>query len=159
MGKVLSTFQRGWPGTISRSVDDIVVTYSNKGSAAIAPGTPVFLDASTGGVKPVAGATTFDTFVGFAVRVPSKTPDTYGANTAPYAVGEPVDVLVRGSLTVAVVGSCSAGGAVHVRKADSKLVPSAVADNGSVPLTNCHFRGAPDSSGLAELLISERNIG
>ena len=50
MGKVLSTFDIGWPGAISRSVDDIVISKKNGGSTAIPFGAPVFLTADGEGV-------------------------------------------------------------------------------------------------------------
>ncbi len=43
MGKILSKFDHGWPGTISRAVDDVVVSLKNAGNADIPFGAPVFL--------------------------------------------------------------------------------------------------------------------
>ncbi len=83
MGKVLSTFDIGWPGAISRSVDDIVVSMKNGGAEAIPFGAPVFLTADGEGVAAydpdASPAQTFASFVGFAVRSAGKTPDTYPA--------------------------------------------------------------------------------
>ena len=73
MGKVLSNFDIGWPGAISRSVDDIVVSLKNGGTAAIPFGAPVFLTADGEGVvaysSSASPAQTFASFVGFASRV------------------------------------------------------------------------------------------
>ena len=38
MGKVLSDFDLGWPGAISRSVDDVVVSLKNAGTEPILSG-------------------------------------------------------------------------------------------------------------------------
>ena len=158
MGKVLSTFTNGWPGSISRSVDDIVITRANGGTTDILPGKPVFLDTSTGKVKAFANGMTFSTFVGFAVRTPSKTPDSYGESVAAYKPNEPVDILVRGTIVVETNGTISPGGNVHARTTDGTLVPTPIAEGGSFQLTNCHFRGPADSSNRTELVITERNL-
>ena len=50
MGKVLSIFDIGKPGAISRSVDDIVVALKNAGNDPIAFGAPVFLANDGSGV-------------------------------------------------------------------------------------------------------------
>ena len=49
MGKVQSTFINVFPGAISRSVDDIVISLKNVGEVDIPFGAPVFL-ASGGAV-------------------------------------------------------------------------------------------------------------
>ena len=49
MGKVLSEFRRGWPGAVTRSKDDVVVSLKNADMNPIAFGAPVFLDAAAGG--------------------------------------------------------------------------------------------------------------
>ena len=83
MGKVITEFDLGWPGAISRSVDDIVICMKNTSTEPIPFGVPVFLSSGGDGVEPFAntesGGTpqTFDTFVGFSVRSAAKTPDTY----------------------------------------------------------------------------------
>ena len=43
MGKVLSTFENGWPGAPSRSVDEVITTMKNNTSAEIPFGAAVFL--------------------------------------------------------------------------------------------------------------------
>ena len=79
MGKVLSTFDKGWPGAISRSIDDVVVSLKNVDETPIPFGAPVFLTDNGDGVVNFIpnGSQTFERFVGFAVRAASKTPDTY----------------------------------------------------------------------------------
>ena len=77
MGKVQAVFGNGSPGAITRSVDDIVISVKNAYSGEIAFGTPVFLEA--GGAVPfnTAAPQEYSSFLGFAVRVADKTPDTY----------------------------------------------------------------------------------
>ena len=113
MGKVLSSFMRGWAGTVSRSKDDVIVSLKNNDPDPIAFGAPVFLGTNGGVVNFTGGVSTPDKFVGFAVRIPDKTPDTYPSgqsgdgDTGTYAPGDPVDVLVRGSVSLPV-GTSSA---------------------------------------------------
>ena len=67
MGKVLSTFDIGWPGAISRSVDDIVVSLKNAGTDPIPFGAPVFLTSDgEGGITYADGAS--DRYV-YAFRI------------------------------------------------------------------------------------------
>ena len=75
MGKVLSTFQNGYAGAVSRAVDAIIHAWPNKATAAIPFGAPVFMNAAKTGVTPGSATSEYDDFVGFAVRSPSKTPD------------------------------------------------------------------------------------
>ena len=77
MGKVQAVFGNGSPGAITRSVDDIVISVKNAGEGEIAFGTPVFL--ASGGAVPfdTDSPQDFSSFLGFAVRIADKTPDTY----------------------------------------------------------------------------------
>ena len=114
MGKVLSTFDIGWPGAISRSVDDIVVSMKNGGTAAIPFGAPVFQASGENACVPFNSSTSTGTnFVGFAVRVPDKTPDTYGSNEGKFNANDPVDVLVRGSIVLQFTDDVSPGDSVY----------------------------------------------
>jgi len=68
MGKVLNAFTHGYPGAISRAVDDIVISLPNGDSDEIPFGTPVFLNtAGSKGLKPTETSTA-DRFAGIAVR-------------------------------------------------------------------------------------------
>ena len=59
MGKVLSEFLHGWPGAVTRSKDDVIVSLKNADSNPISFGAPVFLDAASGGaVNFIPGQTT-----------------------------------------------------------------------------------------------------
>ena len=78
MGKVLASFTNGYAGAVSRSIDDIIVSFPNAGNVSIPFGAPVFLQQSSGGGIPFASGLDMSTFLGFAVRSASKTPETYG---------------------------------------------------------------------------------
>ena len=164
MGKVLSTFDIGWPGAISRSVDDIVVSLKNAGTDPIPFGAPVFLTSDGEGVVAFSNnaspAQTFASFVGFAVRVANKTPDTYpsgqdmssirGVQSGAWNPKEPVEVLVRGTIAVENV---------YLRKEDGALVPSAGAEGTTILLENVKMR-TPQTSNrpCSEVLVTTRNI-
>ena len=157
-GKVLDTFTHGWPGTISRSVDDIVVAHANRSNAPIAYGVPVVLDSTKTGVIPFASTSAAADLVGFTVRSGSKTPDTYGSDASAYNPGEIAEVLVRGSMTVAVEsGNPIPGGKVYLVKATGAISASADATN-NVELTNVRFRSTKDSGRRAEIVILTRNL-
>ena len=171
MGKILSHFDIGWPGAISRSVDDIVVSLKNAGSDPIPFGKPVFLTDDGSGVVAFInnGSQTFERFVGFAVRSASKTPDTYpssqdmsvitGDQAGQWKPGEPVEVLVRGCIAVKTSAGFGAGDKVYIRKSDGKLTPNAGAANSTVELENVRVRGPRDStSGAVEVIVSRRNL-
>ena len=76
MGKVQEHFSNGWPGAISRSLDDVVISVRNVSDGDIPFGAPVFL-VNQGAVPfDITDPQEFETFLGFAVRVADKTPDT-----------------------------------------------------------------------------------
>ena len=173
MGKVLSTFDIGWPGAISRSVDDIVVSLKNGGSAAIPFGAPVFLTADGEGVvayDPNASpAQTFASFVGFAVRVANKTPDTYPAGqdmssirndqSGAWNPKEPVEVLVRGTIAAETSVGFLPGGDVYLRVSDGALVPEAGQEGTTILLENVKMRTPQENyRPCSEVLITTRNI-
>ena len=173
MGKVLSTFDIGWPGAISRSVDDIVVSLRNDGTAAIPFGAPVFLTADGEGVvafDPNASpAQTFASFVGFAVRVANKTPDTYPAGqdmssirndqSGAWNPKEPVEVLVRGTIAVPTTVGFLPGGNVYLRKEDGALVPEAGETGETILLENVKMRNPQGNNRpCSEVLVTTRNI-
>ena len=166
MGKVLSEFRRGWSGAVTRSKDDVIVSLKNADMDPITFGAPVFLDAAAGGaVNFAAGETVAEQFIGFAVRVPDKTPDTYPSGQNPpdtagtYLPGNPVDILVRGSVSVAIqTTSAKIGDKVYVRLSDKKLVTVAGESGTTVQLPNVTVRGARDSKGFCEVTVTKRNL-
>ena len=76
MGKVLDAFGYGYPGTVTRSVDDIVISVRNASDGDIPFGEPVFLGGLGAVPFDVSDPQEFETFLGFTVRIPDKTPDT-----------------------------------------------------------------------------------
>ena len=158
MPQVLQSFTNGFPGTVSRSIDHIILSLRNDSGAVIPFGTPVFL---VPGANACRGWTENDTsagFLGFAVRAGDKTPDVYGQSTAVWNPDDPVDVLVRGTIVLAMTGAVTPGSPVYLRKADGKLVTSAGADGTTVPLPNVTVRSPRDADGRAEAVVTNRNV-
>ena len=173
MGKVLSTFDIGWPGAISRSVDDIVVSLKNAGTDPIPFGAPVFLTSDGEGVvafsNTASPAQTFASFVGFAIRAASKTPDTYpiqqdmssirSNQSGVWNPKEPVEVLVRGTIAVETAVGFLPGGDVYLRVSDGALVPEAGEEGETFLLENVKMRTPQGNNRpCSELLITTRNI-
>ena len=165
MGKVLSGFQRGWAGTVSRSKDDVIVSLKSADTNPIAFGAPVFLGTNGGVVNFAGGVSTPDKFVGFAVRVPDKTPGVYpsaqNADSAAgeYAAGDQTEILVRGSIAVPVgTSSAKIGDKVYIRLSDSRLVTVAGESGTTVELPNVTVRGARDTGGMCEVTVTKRNL-
>ena len=153
-GKVYS-ITNGFPGTISRSIDDVVESLANVGSGAILFGYPVCLkNADIGkGVENISADNT--NVIGIAVRV-AKTNETYGTDDPQYKVGDMVDVIKRGTVVVHVDnGSPSAGGTVHIVKATGKIRASQDSTN-TVEMSGWKFTGAKDANGNAEIVLTER---
>lgn len=158
-GKVLSSFNNGYAGAISRAVDDIVISLGNGSEGNLAFGKPVFLVSGQDACIPFDAETcTADNFLGFTVRAADKTPDTYGSSRGDYAPGDPVDVLVRGSMAVTMDSSAQIGSPVYIRKADGALVTNPGAEGTTVLLPNVTVRRNRDSTRTAEIVITERNI-
>ena len=159
MGKVLGTFTNGFTGAVSRSIDNIIVSMKNGSGGEISFGAPVFLAHGENACR------TFDAqdsaaaaFLGFAARAAVKAPDVYGSSEASYSVGDPVDVLVRGSVILQFTTAVVPGSAVYIRKADGALVTEAGAEGTTLALPNVTVRTASDSSNRAEVVLSKRNI-
>ena len=162
MGKVLSRFINGWPGSVSRDKDAVIVALKNVGSADIKPGDPVFLKntVTPGGVQGfISGTTTDAEFVGFAVRVPDKTPETASGNTSVWHTGDVVDVLVRGQIVITVATSnAKMGQQVYIRKSDSALVTAAGTEGSTVIVPGMFITTPRDSAGCCEAVITERHL-
>ena len=159
MSQVLSSFLRGVPGAVSRSADAVIVSLPNAGDAPIPPGAPVFLSADGSGVTLAQADSAFGRFAGIAVRIPSRAPEVYGANTAPYAGNDPVDILVRGAVVVSLKNeACEPGGAVWLTLADGSFTTEET-ENETIRLANCSWRRSADiGDGCAELVILSRNL-
>ncbi len=159
MGKVLSRFTNGFTGAVSRSVDNIVISMGNASGGDIPFGAPVFLQPGENacGVFSAETSSAAD-FVGFAARAAVKAPDTYGSDEAAYTPGDPVDVLVRGSVILQFAGPALPGGSVYIRKSDGALVTEAGGEGSALKLPNVTVRTAADGSGRAEAVLTSRNI-
>ena len=165
MGKVQSHFPNGFPGAVSRSVDDIIIAVRNAGQAEIPFGAPVFMTSE--------GAVPFDTgepqdfsaFLGFAVRAADKTPDTYPAGqfdtdqAGSWKPGDIIEVLVRGGVVVPITSIGARGGKVYLRKSDGRLTTSAGTQDSTVWLENVRISHPRDSQGTCcEVVVNKRNI-
>ena len=150
-GKVL-TWTNGFPGTVSRSIDDIIESIVNgESSASIAFGAPVAL--VSGAVKNTSADNT--NIIGIAVRT-VKTEETYGGADPVYKAKEMVDVLKRGSVAVLVSnGSPVAGGTVHVVKATGAIRTTQDSTN-TIEMTGWKFKGGKDANNVAEIVLTER---
>ena len=150
-GKVLK-FTNGFPGTVTRSIDDIIETLaSGEATNPILLGAPVALD--SGKVVNVAASKT--DIIGIAMRS-IKTENTYGGNDPKYNAGELVDVIKRGTVAVLVSnGSPVAGGTVHIVKATGAIRTSQDSTN-TVEMTGWKFKGGKDDNNVAEIVLTER---
>lgn len=153
-GKVLTFATNGYPGTISRSIDDVVESFANAESTdPILFGYPVVLDATNNGVVNISADNT--DVIGIAVRV-AKTNETYGLDDPKYMPKQMVDVIKRGTVVVHVDnGSPVAGGKVYIVKATGKIRTSADSSN-TVEMAGWKFKGGKDANGNAEIVLTER---
>ncbi len=166
MGRVLDRFTNGAPGSVSRSVDDIIISVRNASETDVPFGTPVFL--GSGGAEPfdVSDPQEFSAFLGFAVRVADKTPDEYPRtqNPQPFSQagawhpGDVMEVLVRGSVIVKMATSPLVGDRVYLRKTDGQLTVNPGTGGTTVLLENVRVRNSRDTLyGATEVVVTERN--
>ena len=159
MGKVLHNFQNGYPGAVSRSADNVIISLRNASGGEVAFGSALFHVSGERACRSFnASTSTPESFVGFAVRAADKTPETYGSNQAVFKANEPVDVLVRGSTVLSFESSATPGASVYIRKADGKFVTSAGSEGTTILLPGVTVISARDSSRCAEVVITERNL-
>ena len=154
----MNLFPNGFPGAVSRSKDDVIISMRNASGANLAFGTPVFQVAGERSCRPYTNDATQGNFLGFVVRIPAKTPDTYGSNVAAFGPNDPVDILVRGTLVLEFANAASPGSAVYLRKNDSKLVTAPGAEGTTLQLPNCTVRTSRDSNKCAEVVVTKRNV-
>ena len=161
MGKVLSAFTNGFPGAVSRAVDDIIHAWHNMGNDPIPFGAPVFMNSAKTGVIPGSASSLFADFVGFAVRIPAKTPDSYtgqGSDTGSYQPSEMVDTLQRGTIIGKVTGGTPKPmGAVYYVLATGELSADAGSEGDTIQLENCSFGNTSDATGCVEIVVRYRN--
>ena len=159
MGKVLNHFKNGFPGAVSRSADDIILSLRNASGSPIPFGTPVFFAPGENACKLFDQSTsTSANFIGIAVRIADKTPDTYGGNVGQYAPNDPVDILVRGNTVLSFESTAAVGAGVYVRKADGKIVTSAGGEGTTVQLPGVTVRTGRDTNRCAEVSVTKRNF-
>ena len=169
MGKVLDAFGYGYPGTVTRSVDDIVISVRNASGVDIPFGAPVFMTENGAVPFDLESPQEFASFLGFAVRVADKTPDAYprGQFNDPDSAGETgawhandlMEVLVRGSVALATTVSGGRGGKLYIRKSDGKLTATAGSSGSTVLLENVRIRNPRTGwSSCCEAVVNRRNI-
>jgi len=169
MGKVLNAFGYGYPGAITRSVDDIVISIRNASETDIPFGAPVFMTENGAVPFDLESPQEFTTFLGFAVRVADKTPEAYptgqmndagsAGETGVWKAGDLMEVLVRGSIALASTVSGTRGGKLYIRKSDGKLTATAGASGSTVLLENVRIRNPRAGwSGCCEAVVNRRNI-
>ena len=159
MGKVLRTFANGYPGAVSRSNDNVIISMKNGSGADIPFGAPVFLVAGDNSCRGFAAdSATAETFLGFAVRAADKTPETYGGSEAVFAANDPVDILVRGSTVLRFANNAAPGAAVYIRKSDGAFVTTPGAEGSTLKLPEVTVRTARDENDKAEIVLLKRNL-
>ena len=169
MGKVLNAFGYGYPGAVTRSVDDIVISVRNASETDIPFGAPVFMTENGAVPFDLESPQEFAGFLGFAVRVADKTPDAYptgqfndagnNGETGAWKAGDLMEVLVRGTIALASTVSGTRGGKLYIRKSDGKLTPEAGESGTTVLLENVRIRNPRNTySPCAEVIVNERNI-
>lgn len=162
MGHTIGTdFLQGFPGTVSKHVDAIIDSFPVKSEAAVGFGKPVVLDPTKKGIVAFGATHTAADMVGFTIRT-VKPETTYGGNDPSYKQNEEADILLRGSMVVAVeTGTPAKGGKVYLRKATGLIVCAAEGDAGAdtVALSNVIFsHNGKDANGCTEITILSRQI-
>lgn len=169
-GTVIGTAMNcGFPGTYARNADCIISNRVVK-SATITFGDGVILNTDNTVDKFGAGCA-MASFLGVAVRtVKSFTTFDPAPTEGSYLVGQPCDVIERGSVSVkCCVGTPVAGGAVYLRiTANSGIVGATVggfeyrADDDSgkcILITNAKWTtGYMDANNICELTLLTRNL-
>ena len=169
MGKVLNAFGYGYPGAVTRSVDDIVISVRNASETDIPFGAPVFMTENGAVPFDLESPQEFASFLGFTVRVADKTPDAYptgqfndagnNGETGAWKAGDLMEVLVRGTIALASTVSGTRGGKLYIRKSDGKLTATAGSSGSTVLLENVRIRNPRAGwSGCCEAVVNRRNI-
>lgn len=152
----------GYPGNVSRMSDAVIAPYkydiAHASDGNIEFGDAVCYDSTNGGVRKIASdEADGSAIIGIAVRRMGQ-PKADNANGWYYEPGETVDVLLRGSVVVALEATTgiAAMGAVYVNKTTGKL--SSVS-TGGVAIPNAKFGSAFNTTDkLAEITLVERVV-
>lgn len=156
-GKVLNALSKGFAGTVSRSVDEIIESFVNKDTVAIPFGAPVALS-SNGVVIAKSAASNAPTVIGVAVRI-AKTNDTYGTDDAKYNVNELVDVIKRGTVSVKCVsGTPALGGDVYFNTAGEFTAEATTSSVANTKIANAVWKTGADSNKIAEVALLTRKL-
>ena len=165
MGKVQKFFDSGRPGAATRSVDEIVISVRNASDTEIPFGAPVFMTPDGAVPFSLTDPQDFASFLGFAVRVADKTPDTYPsgqsgeAQEGTWHPGDVMEVLVRGGIAVNTDSPGTRGGKVWLRKADGKLTAEAGEAGTTILLENVRIRSLRlDTDTCSEVVVNKRNL-
>ncbi len=165
MGKVQKIFDSGRPGAVTRSVDEIVISVRNASEGEIPFGAPVFMTADGAVPFSLTDPQDFASFLGFAVRVADKTPDTYpqgqfgDAQEGTWHAGDVMEVLVRGGIAVKTASTGTRGGKVYLRKSDGQLTSDPGESGTTVLLENVRIRNPRlDPNACGEVIVNKRNI-
>ena len=159
MGKVIREFITGFPGAVSRSTDNVIISLRNDGDVPIPFGAPVFHAPGDTACRLFdAETSTQAAFLGFAVRAADKAPDVWGESEAAFAPNDPVDVLVRGSTVLNFAGTTAPGSSVYIRKSDGSIVSSPGGEGTTLQLPNVTVRSTRDSQNRAEVVLTRRNL-
>ena len=164
MGKIYANNVWGYPGSRSRSVDEVVESYANADTKEIAFGQPVFLNAEGTGVVGISSSADPARFIGITCRAAAKTPNVYedpanptANSTGTYLKGEMMDVLTRGSVVVECTGAAvKPGMQVYFNKTYGYA--SSQASDATMAVPGVNFRSVKDATGRAEILVKERHL-
>lgn len=166
-GKVIGkTLDFGYRGTVARTPDVIIQSFTNVGTDSILFGEPVVYDATNGGVRKIKSTDTDNTgIIGIAVRRMGQ-PYADNAQGWYYAAGDVVDVLVRGTICVELkdATSIAARGALYIANgAAGSLTPgdlyAATGTGHAITVPNTYFAtGKVDGNKIAEVTILERKM-
>ena len=161
MGKVLSVFYNGFPGTVSRAVDQIIASFGNKETENPIPfGGPVMLTSNGNGVlnfttEIASDQPTAARILGIAIRT-SKTPDGYGESEGRYNPGDVTEVLTRGTCTVKVKSGIPHVGD-KVYWTPEGFTPT-YTEHQVCEITNMRWKSIADLNNHAEVVITDRSL-
>lgn len=155
----------GYAGKVSRSNDRIVINRLYEANATnkdpILFGAPVFLDSA--GIHGAVTASTAAQFVGIAAASVVQADVYSDANDGgAYKPGKPMDILVRGTVTVLLNASTAqtAGAPVYYDVANAVFTGSAkTGETNNLEVPGAHFAtGYVDANKCAEIVLTKRNL-
>ena len=167
MGRVQQSFINGYPGAVSRSIDDVIISIRNASGADIAYGTPLFITNDGAAPFDLSSPQDFDDFLGFAVAPNDKTPYEYQetqhaqqfSQQSVWKAGDVMEVLVRGSIVIRMATAALFGDKIYLRKSDGQLTPNPGTSGTTICLENVRVRGTRDTLNSAtEVVVTERNV-